>query len=87
MKAATGSSRGRSASETPTPSIGGESATPAPADVPMLVEDDGEEEEDTKLYCMCETLYDEEKMMIACDKYVLIPCSFFHYDLAHTWIH
>ncbi|KAF8314223.1 hypothetical protein DL93DRAFT_2032305, partial [Clavulina sp. PMI_390] len=27
-----------------------------------------EDERDSKLYCMCETLYDEEKMMIACDQ-------------------
>lgn len=33
-----------------------------------VAEDEAEEEEDTKLYCMCQALYDEEKMMIACDK-------------------
>ncbi len=25
---------------------------------------------DTRLYCMCETLYDDERIMVACDKYV-----------------
>lgn len=27
-----------------------------------------EEESDTKLYCICQSLYDEERMMIACDR-------------------
>ena len=67
LKASGGSSsRGRSASETPAPSVG-EAGTPASTDAPA-VEDEAEEEEDTKLYCMCQTLYDEEQIMIACDK-------------------
>lgn len=29
------------------------------------------EEEDDKLYCVCKTRYDEDRVMIACDRYVL----------------
>jgi hypothetical protein len=60
--------RGRSTSETPAPSQ--EDSTPAPDDS-LLIEEEIEEdpEPDTKLYCVCETLYDEEKIMVACDKY------------------
>lgn len=66
LKSSTSSTRGRSASETPGPSTVGERSTPAPTDA--AVEEDVEEEEDTKLYCVCRTLYDDEKIMIACDK-------------------
>ena len=31
---------------------------------------EGEDEEDDKLYCVCKMPYDEEKVMIACDRYV-----------------
>ena len=31
--------------------------------------DDGEEEMEDKLYCVCKTRYDDERVMIACDRY------------------
>ena len=31
--------------------------------------DDGEEEMEDKLYCVCKTKYDDERVMIACDRY------------------
>ncbi|KAF8332347.1 uncharacterized protein EI90DRAFT_2815448, partial [Cantharellus anzutake] len=27
-----------------------------------------EEEVDSRVYCICQTLYDDEKIMVACDK-------------------
>ena len=29
-----------------------------------------EPEEDDRLYCICKTTYDEDRVMIACDRYV-----------------
>ncbi|PWN33047.1 uncharacterized protein FA14DRAFT_80806 [Meira miltonrushii] len=40
-------------------------ATPEPD---LTVAPTAEEESDTKLYCICRSLYDEERMMIACDR-------------------
>jgi len=33
----------------------------------------GEGKEDDKLYCVCKTRYDEDRVMIACDRCVLFP--------------
>lgn len=33
-----------------------------------------EEEEEEKLYCVCKTTYDDEKVMIACDRWVFLFC-------------
>lgn len=69
VSVATGPSRSRSASEMPTP------AEPKvkPPPPPQLEEEEASEEEvvDDKLYCICKTSYDEDKVMIACDRYVL----------------
>jgi COMPASS component SPP1 len=35
-------------------------------------EDEDEAKEDDKLYCVCKTRYDEDRVMIACDR-----CVFF----------
>ena len=44
-----------------------DSSVPTPE--PQLVNlPNTEEESDTKLYCICQSLYDEERMMIACDR-------------------
>ena len=38
--------------------------------VPGEAEPEGDEEEvEDKLYCVCETKYDDERVMIACDRY------------------
>ena len=34
------------------------------------VEVDASDKEDDKLYCVCKTQYDEDRMMIACDRSV-----------------
>lgn len=45
------------------------------------VEEEEEPEEeieiDTRLYCVCKQMYDDDRIMIACDKYVsgLVPSS------------
>ncbi|KAF9512606.1 hypothetical protein BS47DRAFT_1047589 [Hydnum rufescens UP504] len=62
-----GGPRGRSISETPAPSQ--DDAIPASDDGLVLEEEIEEDPEpDTKLYCICETLYNEERIMVACDK-------------------
>jgi COMPASS component SPP1 len=33
-------------------------------------EEDGEDKEDDKLYCVCKTRYEEDRVIIACDRYV-----------------
>lgn len=35
-------------------------------------ESEGEANEDDKLYCVCKTKYDEDRFMIACDRYAPI---------------
>ncbi|KZO93168.1 hypothetical protein CALVIDRAFT_540154 [Calocera viscosa TUFC12733] len=44
--------------------------TPESAETPEPAkgEDEEDKEKDDRLYCMCETLYDEERFMIGCDK-------------------
>lgn len=37
---------------------------------PEAEEDEAEDKEDDKLYCVCKTKYDEDRVMIACDRYV-----------------
>jgi COMPASS component SPP1 len=34
-------------------------------------DDEKEEPADDKLYCVCETKYDEDRFMIACDRFVI----------------
>ena len=34
---------------------------------------EGEAEVDAQLYCLCKQIYDEERIMIACDKCVHLP--------------
>jgi COMPASS component SPP1 len=38
---------------------------------PDAEEDEDEAKEDDKLYCVCKTRYDEDRVMIACDRWVL----------------
>lgn len=38
---------------------------------PEAEEDNIEDKEDDKLYCVCKTRYDENRVMIACDRYVM----------------
>lgn len=40
----------------------------------MAVGAEAEEEEEEKLYCVCKTTYDDEKVMIACDRWVFLFC-------------
>ena len=63
----TPSSRSRSTSVLPGGSVSGD--TPK-AEKQEEEEDSGAENEDDKLYCVCKTKYDEDRFMIACDKYV-----------------
>ena len=47
-----------------------------PANKPQEEEEEEEEEVvDDKLYCICKTSYDEDKVMIACDRYVTVQLS------------
>lgn len=60
-------SRSRSTSAMPTGTnsvLGSENKGPGEAEP-----DDGEEEMEDKLYCVCKTKYDDERVMIACDRY------------------
>jgi COMPASS component SPP1 len=55
-------------------------ATVPDEDAKMDVDKDAEEgeekpEEDDKLYCVCKTKYDEDRVMIACDRYVASPLA------------
>ena len=46
-------------------------AEPAPkpkVQVPQEEKDENEEAGDDKLYCICKTSYDEDRVMIACDR-------------------
>lgn len=50
------------------------STTPAPGALPSApIEaepEDAEEGMEDKLYCVCKTMYDDERVMIACDRFV-----------------
>ena len=61
------SSQSRSTSVLPGGSVSGD--TPK-AEKQEEEEDSGAENEDDKLYCVCKTKHDEDRFMIACDKYV-----------------
>jgi hypothetical protein len=39
-----------------------------PVDTKEEPEDEDSEREDDKLYCVCKTRYDEDRVMIACDR-------------------
>jgi hypothetical protein len=41
-------------------------------------EDEDEAKEDDKLYCVCKTRYDEDRVMIACDRCVFLGLRFVH---------
>lgn len=43
---------------------------------PDLENDEAEEKEEDKLYCVCKTRYDEDRVMIACDRCVFIGLYF-----------
>ena len=49
-------------------------STPKPKAQPDEEEESEEEAVDDKLYCICKTNYDEDKVMIACDRCALF-CS------------
>jgi COMPASS component SPP1 len=71
------------------------STTPAPGALPSaLIEaepDDAEEGMEDKLYCVCKTKYDDERVMIACDRFVAANCwvSICSYSLysCDEWYH
>ena len=65
-----GASRSRSTSVMPRGSAGPEGELEADADDVAAGEDDGNTEDD-KLYCVCKTKYDEDRVMIACDRCAL----------------
>ncbi len=56
----------------PTPAEPPPKIKPPPAPQPEEEEASEEEVVDDKLYCICKTSYDEDKVMIACDRYVLL---------------
>ena len=65
------SSRSRSHSAMPRASVDPD----APREKSAKVDEEKPEavaEEDDKLYCICKTGYDEDRVMIACDRYILI---------------
>ncbi|EJF66659.1 hypothetical protein DICSQDRAFT_164500, partial [Dichomitus squalens LYAD-421 SS1] len=66
VSAAVGPSRSRSASEMPMPAE--PTPTPKPKAQPEEEEESEEDAVDDKLYCICKTNYDEDKVMIACDR-------------------
>ncbi|TFK89792.1 hypothetical protein K466DRAFT_574632 [Polyporus arcularius HHB13444] len=68
VSTATGASRSRSVSEMPTPAEPPPKIKPPPAPQPEEEEASEEEVVDDKLYCICKTSYDEDKVMIACDR-------------------
>jgi COMPASS component SPP1 len=51
------------------------STTPAPGALPSAPGEaeleDAEEGMEDKLYCVCKTKYDDESVMIACDRYAV----------------
>lgn len=75
----TPSSRSRSTSVLPGGSVGGD--TPK-AEKQEEEEDSGAENEDDKLYCVCKNKYDEDRFMIACDKYVNPSEFLFNFSLS-----
>jgi COMPASS component SPP1 len=52
------------------------STTPAPGALPSAPGEaeleDAEEGMEDKLYCVCKTKYDDESVMIACDRYAVV---------------
>lgn len=58
-------SRSRSASVMPTGS--------ADPETEEKEDDEREDAVDDKLYCVCKTKYDEDRFMIACDRFVISP--------------
>lgn len=48
-----------------------------PIDAKEEPEDEDSEREDDKLYCVCKTRYDEDRVMIACDRLVFLISLFF----------
>jgi COMPASS component SPP1 len=63
-----GVSRSRSTSVMPRGSVGPDGDYKADADETAVGEDDRNHEDDSKLYCVCKTKYDEDRVMIACDR-------------------
>ena len=79
-KGAAGRKTVRSASGSRSASVvpGGTPAGDADVDKPEKQEEEAEEadNEDDKLYCLCKTKYDEGRVMIACDRYVILILLF-----------
>lgn len=54
-------------------------------------EESEEEKEDDKLYCVCKTKYDEDRFMIACDRYVFSQPLFMnllsYHQSCDEWYH
>ncbi|KAI0322727.1 hypothetical protein OF83DRAFT_1161093 [Amylostereum chailletii] len=69
-KASSSTARSRSTSVMPGPGPAALDATRGDKDKPKAAEEEEEEESDSegKLYCICKTKYDDEKVMIACDR-------------------
>lgn len=85
--AAVGGATSRSRSTSVMPGEGGlagKEAAPEPAEEEAVVDD--------KLYCVCKTPYDEDRVMIACDRYVScvlsrFPCCMFcPFRPDHLWL-
>jgi hypothetical protein len=47
-----------------------------PIDAKEEPEDEDSDREDDKLYCVCKTRYDEDRVMIACDRLVFLISLF-----------
>jgi len=78
-KGAAGRKTVRSASGSRSASVvpGGTPAGDADVDKPEKQEEEEEaDNEDDKLYCLCKTKYDEGRVMIACDRYVILALQF-----------
>jgi hypothetical protein len=52
-----------------TPAPGALTSAPGEAEL-----EDAEEGMEDKLYCVCKTKYDDERVMIACDRYAAVNC-------------
>ena len=63
-------SRSRSTSVMPRGSTGPDGDSKVDAD-DLAAGEDGHNIEDDKLYCVCKTKYDEDRVMIACDRCAL----------------
>jgi COMPASS component SPP1 len=69
----TGSLRSRSTSVMPHGSVGPEGEAKADAEeVEVDADGDDQDNDDGKLYCICSTRYDEDRVMIACDRSALV---------------